>query len=225
MGEKQALEYSNISMAREGESYASVEAFDSMKEGFAPSANKTSVVAALPEVLITEKQPAALTQDQIADEMLKNPAVFHGVLRSSMQNWRQTGWGGVEHAEVTRIANDPSREAMERKAAQLVDKNFDLFAGLYSSRRKLDTGDLDEFAASLKLDRCGSSLMADAATKAAKYGLGVYGVSKMFGSDQAGWNTAVGVTTSLFANLIIEGIRKQDKEKIEALNYFNIPKC
>lgn len=224
MGEKQALESSILSSARVDTSYASAEAFDSMMDGLTPSANTKSNIAALPEVHITEK-PAAPTQDQIADELLRNPAVFHGVLRSSIQNWKQSGWGGVEHAEVARVANDPSRDAMERKTAQLVDENFELFAGLYSSRRKLDSGDIDEFVASLKLDRCGSSLMADAATKAAKYGLGVYGVSKMFGSDQAGWNTAVGVTTSLFANLIIEGIRQKDKEKIEALNYFNIPKC
>lgn len=218
------LEQATISEAQTSGS-ASLEAFDSMKAGSVPSVRADKNTIGLPDVQISDMKPAASTQEQIADELLKNPAIFHGVLRSSFQKWNKGYWGDVEHAEVTRVANDPKTDSIERKAAQIVDENFDLFAGLYSSKRKLDTGDMDEFAAALKLDSCGSSLMADATARAARYGIGVYGVSKMLGSDQAGLNTVVGVTSSLFANLILEGIRRNDREEIRALNYFNIPEC
>lgn len=223
MGDKQLSELPKISAKAETSQAAVLEAFDAMRAGLAtPKSNDEKL--GLPEIKIKDSQPTAPTQDQIEDELLKNPAIFHGVLRSSFQNWNKNYWGNVEHSEVTRVANDPATSSVERKAAQLVDKNFDLFARLYGSK-KLETGDIDEFAAALKLDRCGSSLMADATAKAARYGIGVYGLSKMMGSDQAGWNSAVGITSSVFASLVMEGIRQRDREKISALNYFNIPKC
>lgn len=223
MGDKQLAELPKVSAKAESSKAASFEALDAMKAGYSTHTSNENAIG-LPEVRINDAQPVAPTQDQIADELLKNPAIFHGVLRSSFQKWNKNYWGNVEHAEVTRVANDPTTDSVERKAAQLVDKNFDLFARLYGSK-KLETQDIDEFAATLKLDRCGSSLMADATAKAARYGIGVYGLSKMMGSDQAGLNSAVGITSSVFASLILEGIRQREREKITALNYFNIPKC
>jgi len=202
------------------------DAYDSPSTATPASDVKVADAAGLHKVEIqnAEKEQRPLTPDEAADQLLKNPTVFASVVRSAYTHWNKDSWGEVDHKEITRVAQDQSVDPLERRAAQILDKNFDMFAKFYGGG-KLQPRDIDEFSAALRLDSCGVPLSPEAAATAAKWGIGTYAISKAFGSDQAGENAAVSATSSALASFILANVRDRNREKIRALNYFDIPKC
>jgi hypothetical protein len=170
-----------------------------------------------------EKAAELRAEQRVAEGMVKNPVLFAAILKSSFSEIDKDRDGYIMATEAKQYAARTDIEPVKKGVASFLDKNFDLMASSYGSRRYFAPEDLNEFRTSLRLDSC--SLTGEALAEAAKWGTRTYAASKYFESDQSGLNTGVSILSSLLGSAIINSQRNRFRDDIQKLNFFELPKC